>query len=278
MPPDQPSASRDQRTSLIRLLGYQAPQVWRHLPDDERFRQGLIDALLAQARWDANPPQAPTLFRLRVGGVWAEAFRQRRGMAEELAQALHWVAREAGLCFSVLPLVQVDPQGPATALEVECAFEEPEVLQGLPVPLPEAPLPPRSYLLVEGTRIFPLLKPVIHIGRRPDNDLVLGDPRVSRRHAQLRLHRGHYMLVDLNSTGGTTVNGRPVRRTVLYPGDRIVLAGVQVTYGQRSTRPLGVGQPAPQENGAGEQSTLIIRQLGQTNGLRRDHGSAAEEI
>jgi ABC-type multidrug transport system ATPase subunit len=62
---------------------------------------------------------------------------------------------------------------------------------------------------------------VVRIGRAPDNDIVLTDLRVSRRHAELRVTAGVAEIVDLNSRGGTYVNGRPVRRARISPDDFI---------------------------------------------------------
>jgi pSer/pThr/pTyr-binding forkhead associated (FHA) protein len=73
---------------------------------------------------------------------------------------------------------------------------------------------------------------VVNIGRRPDNHLVIDDARISRLHAQLRLVRGRYMLFDLESTGGTFINGERIRQHTLRPGDVISLAGVPLVYGQ----------------------------------------------
>jgi hypothetical protein len=97
--------------------------------------------------------------------------------------------------------------------------------------------PPGAFLVVEGKRHFPLSAPVISIGRRLDNHLVLDDPHVSRTHAQLRSQRGKFVLVDLNSTGGTRVNGNVIRQQTLKPGDVINIAGIELTYGQDPSGP-----------------------------------------
>jgi pSer/pThr/pTyr-binding forkhead associated (FHA) protein len=44
-------------------------------------------------------------------------------------------------------------------------------------------------------------------------------------------------LFDLNSTGGTFVNGQRTSQTVLYPGDVISLAGVALIFGQDNPPP-----------------------------------------
>jgi Inner membrane component of T3SS, cytoplasmic domain len=66
------------------------------------------------------------------------------------------------------------------------------------------------------------------LGRDPRCDVVLGDLGVSRRHAHLRFRDGSWVLQDLESTNGTTVNGTPVGRCELRPGDCLVLGSTQL--------------------------------------------------
>ena len=61
----------------------------------------------------------------------------------------------------------------------------------------------------------------VRIGRDPDNDLVLEDLQVSRRHAELLGTGERWELRDLGSHNGTYVNGRPVTTAELSPGDVI---------------------------------------------------------
>lgn len=56
------------------------------------------------------------------------------------------------------------------------------------------------------------------IGTSPDNDLVLTDDSVSRRHAELRLAPDEVRVVDLGSTNGTTVDGVRIREAFVGPG------------------------------------------------------------
>ena len=61
----------------------------------------------------------------------------------------------------------------------------------------------------------------ITIGRVSNNDVVLSDPNVSRRHAALKRNGSEWLLVDLGSTNGTMVNGRPGHEHRLKDGDRL---------------------------------------------------------
>jgi pSer/pThr/pTyr-binding forkhead associated (FHA) protein len=55
------------------------------------------------------------------------------------------------------------------------------------------------------------LSDAVVIGRA-GTDLVLDDPEVSRRHAEIRDRGGHFEIEDLGSRNGTRVNGEPVDR------------------------------------------------------------------
>ena len=98
-------------------------------------------------------------------------------------------------------------------------------------------IPDNAFLIIEGVKVHPLKETVVNIGRRLENHLVIDDPRISRNHAQLRAIKGRFVLFDLNSTGGTFVNGQRTSQTVLYPGDVISLAGVALIFGQDNPPP-----------------------------------------
>ncbi|WP_455359103.1 FHA domain-containing protein [Streptomyces sp. SYSU K21746] len=70
------------------------------------------------------------------------------------------------------------------------------------------------------TSVRPLPTRTIRIGRGTDNDLVIDDLVVSRRHAELVAHLdGTYEIVDLGSHNGTFLNGATVDRARVGPGD-----------------------------------------------------------
>ena len=115
-------------------------------------------------------------------------------------------------------------------------------------------------MIIEGVRTFQLTQAVVNIGRRLDNTLVVDDPRVSRNHAQLRAIKGRYVLFDLNSTGGTFVNGQRANQTVLYPGDVISLAGVSLIFGQDNpVSKRDISETSPRNDAGADRSTAVIR-------------------
>lgn len=71
---------------------------------------------------------------------------------------------------------------------------------------------------------FSLTENEIYIGRDVNNDIVVSDQEVSRKHARLVMQAGGYVLEDLGSTNGTYVNGqRLMGPHVLRPGETIML-------------------------------------------------------
>jgi hypothetical protein len=89
---------------------------------------------------------------------------------------------------------------------------------------PSPPPPPRLLALDWTGARTQLL-----IGRHLDCDVVLSDIATSRRHAQLRFRDGHWILQDLDSTNGTTVNGERVGRSELRAGDVISIGTQRLT-------------------------------------------------
>jgi pSer/pThr/pTyr-binding forkhead associated (FHA) protein len=71
----------------------------------------------------------------------------------------------------------------------------------------------------------------IRIGRTASNEVVIpDDPKVSRSHAEIRLHDGQWTVLDLGSRNGTKVNGRTVESHPLRDGDRIRLGSTSVLF------------------------------------------------
>jgi len=104
-----------------------------------------------------------------------------------------------------------------------------------PEPEPEPAAAPRSdvVVLMWDGRELGIEGQTTVIGRSSECDIVLGDPNVSRRHAEIRrLGRG-YSLVDLGSTNGTEVNGQRVTETSLMNGDVIGVGTTQITFERR---------------------------------------------
>jgi hypothetical protein len=80
-----------------------------------------------------------------------------------------------------------------------------------------------ALLLLDGKRIV-VGSTGATLGRSRQCDIVLDDPNVSRQHAEIRPRGGSWVLNDLGSTNGSTLNGRRIDHAeVLKPGDEIKL-------------------------------------------------------
>jgi DNA-binding response OmpR family regulator len=78
---------------------------------------------------------------------------------------------------------------------------------------------------------IPLEGEVIVLGRATDCDLIVADPRVSRRHTELRRSGAGFLLTDLGSKNGTYLNGQRISQPLpLRGGDVIELGAARFVY------------------------------------------------
>jgi len=158
---------------------------------------------------------------------------------KDLARTLYQAGMETGIQFKAPPELHVAPDAALPLQDIRIqARPSQEAISSTAVMDANSDIggdanepPPNAFLIVNGLETFPLNQPVINVGRKSDSHLLVDDPRVSRAHAQLRAIRGSYVLFDLNSTGGTFVNGQRITRVALKPGDVISLAGFPLIYG-----------------------------------------------
>jgi pSer/pThr/pTyr-binding forkhead associated (FHA) protein len=73
-------------------------------------------------------------------------------------------------------------------------------------------------------------KELVTIGRRPNNDVHIDNLAVSGSHAVVRTIGNDSFLEDLDSTNGTMVNGKPIKKHILQHGDVIELGKYQIRY------------------------------------------------
>src|SRR6266581_7701424 len=92
----------------------------------------------------------------------------------------------------------------------------------------------------QGKVAYEFAEKLITIGRALDNMIVIDDPSVSNRHAQLEHIGETYRIKDLDSTNGTRVNGLPVKETALHFEDRIRFGAVEARFEPdvRGSQPL----------------------------------------
>ncbi len=231
--------------------------------------QQLAAAMLAHDPEQGGPETLPNVYTLVANPATVEKWQAISGFADTLLEILTTAAKESGLRLSAPPEITLATEETLENGEVRVIASNKVDLvvetKGVPVENAAAvdtsePLPSNAFLIVDGVKVFPLTQSVVNIGRRQNNQLVVDDPRVSRNHAQLRAIKGRFVLFDLDSTGGTFINGQRVNQSILYPGDVISLAGVPLIFGQDNPTPQGGGtQTEPPRLQAGERPTVILR-------------------
>lgn len=92
------------------------------------------------------------------------------------------------------------------------------------------PIPSLTIQTVHETNEYPLEKEIITVGRDPENDIVIDDPSVSRKHAKLQHSDKGYEIIDLGSTNGLTFNNAQVTEKILQNGDVVSIAGAVTIY------------------------------------------------
>jgi pSer/pThr/pTyr-binding forkhead associated (FHA) protein len=90
----------------------------------------------------------------------------------------------------------------------------------------------------DGSLMFRLRPGAIKtMGRAPRADFIVDAPLVSRLHCRLTASADHLEVVDLSSTNGTFVNGKPITKASLVAGDRLRVGRVELKVGKQR-RPI----------------------------------------
>jgi hypothetical protein len=80
------------------------------------------------------------------------------------------------------------------------------------------------------------------VGRSEENDIVIQDPNVSRKHAQLSRLENGFVVEDLGSTNGTLLDGAPIDRERIESGDELTFGGLTARFVRRAD---GTGDSSP---------------------------------
>jgi pSer/pThr/pTyr-binding forkhead associated (FHA) protein len=73
-------------------------------------------------------------------------------------------------------------------------------------------------------------------GRSPDATVTIPETRISRIHAEIRAWDQDYVIKDMHSRNGITLNGTPTKVAVLKPGDVIHIGSHEFTVEQEATK------------------------------------------
>ena len=91
---------------------------------------------------------------------------------------------------------------------------------------------PKMIVSIDGVVIkeVQLTKDRTSLGRRPYNDIVIDNLAVSGEHAVLQMSGNEVHLEDLNSTNGTYVNGKAVKKQLLLNNDTVEIGKYKIKY------------------------------------------------
>ncbi|MBP3957526.1 FHA domain-containing protein [Gemmata sp. G18] len=102
-----------------------------------------------------------------------------------------------------------------------------------------------TFYLKDGTNVYPLRLGMNSVGRLPDNDVVVRDECVSRRHCAVLIHSDlRCELHDVASKNGTLLNGKKIPQPQkLQSGDQITLCNRRLTFhiAEVPSEPAAVG-------------------------------------
>jgi pSer/pThr/pTyr-binding forkhead associated (FHA) protein len=204
----------------------------------------LISKLIAaiEAEADSNPDaklQIPDALVIQLHPKKYAVWQEENDWVKSLSAALHEAAVELDLPFNHRPVVSLETADDISENDLKVLIIQQQnssnktaILAAENSPDAKKPVDPlvKAFFILENGDHFQLDKPVTNIGRRANNDLNIDDLHISREHAQIRASRGTYVLFDLNSKGGTYVNGRKVIQHTLHSGDVISLSGHPIIF------------------------------------------------
>ena len=125
------------------------------------------------------------------------------------------------------------------------------------------------------------------LGRRPYNDIVIDNLAVSGEHAVLQMTGNEVYLEDLNSTNGTYVNGKAVKKQLLQNSDTVEIGKYKIKYineaasaGFEKTMVIkaggaGLAVPPPAASPAAAAAAPVAEGAGPTGSIKVLSGAAA---
>lgn len=260
---------------LQNLIEVQLVQLLPGIKLEDVLMQKMAIAIGNNIRQDDAGARAPNVISISLNPRMAADWQNPK-LQSMLLNALITVTQEMGLVFISPPTLTISYDDTLTLQDalIKASHREKTMAetQGTQQhPEEDNTIPDNAFLIIEGVKVYPLTVPVVNIGRRLDNQLVIDDPRVSRNHAQLRALKGRYVLFDLNSTGGTFVNGQKANQSVLYPGDVISLAGVALIFGQDNPPPRpDLVDTSPLTSASTDRPTAILRDMSTAKLVKKD--------
>jgi hypothetical protein len=243
-----------------RLFERPAARLFQTRVETVQIERALERVMESERRVQARRTYVPTAYRVLLNDADAAAIDgDMRSLATELAELLRVYARAHGYVLLAQPRIDIGSSKAVQASDVR-AFAEPVVLPSAGAPGPARPansVPPRPVpppdLIGEATAVFaapqanvpraqlairapggpvfriPVRAGTLRLGRSLDNDIVLGDDKVSRHHGQIGVRLGMLVYTDLGSTNGSFLNASAVTEIALGPGDVLQVGNSTIT-------------------------------------------------
>jgi hypothetical protein len=207
---------------------------------EDRIYQHLAMAMYKSLRILDGTIFAPNIYMIIAHPTTINRWNSNNKLFTGLTEALRTAGEEGGFHFLTPPTVSTtaDTNMSIKEIQINALYASENLAETRGMEIESQPnaevdsIPMNAFLMQAGRKIIPLDLPVINIGRRLDNQIVIDDHRVSRTHAQIRGSKGRFTLFDLNSKGGTYVNNQRINSSFLNPGDMISLAGVKFIFSQ----------------------------------------------
>jgi pSer/pThr/pTyr-binding forkhead associated (FHA) protein len=135
---------------------------------------------------------------------------------------------------------------------------------------------PKMIVSIDGVVIkeVQLTKDRTTLGRRPYNDIVIDNLAVSGEHAVIQLAGNDVLLEDLNSTNGTYINGKAVKKQLLQNNDSIEIGKYKIRF-QGDQVSAGPDKPTALKT---QPAGTLPTQAGVSNAADTAHGQAAIRV
>ena len=255
-------------TQLQRFIEENTARLFGALGIENKLAHRIVEAMQEGIKsGEDGKLVAPARYALYIHPHFAKDVRANIMLLDSLAGHLLESASQNDIYFPSDPAISVIPDSsiPQGDFEIHAILtgEVEEETKGITKQqlAENMDIPEKAFIIIGGDKIVSLEEHIINLGRSLDNQVVLDDARVSRKHAQLRAANGNYLLFDLDSSGGTFVNGERVTQATLQPGDVISVAGITMVYGEDAIRNLEETQeyiPSPESDKLNP-DTLIIK-------------------
>jgi len=196
----------------------------------ELAKRALRDMEAGRSIGVKNEMWAPNHFEFLLSPTDHERFAgAEAALAQELAQVVRAGASERGWSLMGPPQIEFHTNDRLRKGVFRCKAS---IVEGTD---PDAGWPAHLTLMSGGRHAhsYPLSGTFTTLGRSDECEVVLEDPAASRRHAEVRNEDGAFVLTDLGSTNGTSVNGAPVTTHVLEDGDRVMIGETVFEFGRR---------------------------------------------